>query len=482
MRRWAGWVCLLALAVPVVPILRYASFDRAVLGRYSVPYFVLICAYLSILVAVGLLCFSSDRLYHSVFNRRLAYVLAMIVLALATGEIAARSVLRNQYMRFPRNFLTHSRTAEYDIEIRTNSRGFRDREHRLRKPKEVRRIAVIGDSFVWGSGVQASETFPRRLEQALNGDSAGGRSASPSIEVLSFGVSGTGPVHYLKLYRGAVRPYRPDLVIVSVYVGNDLRDALKESQARSPRFALRALIASVARPWQPAANAGGWSPFGAESPMEMANLLHDARERGIPADSIRKRLARLPEPLVADAIAMRSNPCNMAEALLDPDGIRNNLLADDDEIRRAWPIVDRAITDLDREVRRTGGRMILLLIPASAQINRIYWRYSSEIGFLLDDRLLSESPVQDHLSELAASRGIECVELLPAFRSRHDQILYFIQDGHWTPEGHRLAAKVLSERLRGAPELSPRIGRGQSGRAGKDGGLAAAGHAGRSRT
>ena len=75
----------------------------------------------------------------------------------------------------------------------------------------------------------------------------------------------------------------------------------------------------------------------------------------------------------------------------------------------------------------------------------------------LDGRLASladRSPVKRFL-DFCSSRNIPTVDLLPAFDEarKEGRSLFYSWDGHWTPEGHRLAAETLARffRERGWP-------------------------------
>ena len=49
----------------------------------------------------------------------------------------------------------------------TNVFGFTDKERTMRKPKGVFRIAVLGDSFIWGDGLPYEKVWSHKLEQRL---------------------------------------------------------------------------------------------------------------------------------------------------------------------------------------------------------------------------------------------------------------------------------------------------------------------------
>lgn len=92
-----------------------------------------------------------------------------------------------------------------------NAAGMRDdREHTERGDGRAR-VAVVGDSVVWGEEIALADTLPRHIESA-----SGGRA-----EVLNFGVSGYDTAQEALWYERAVRRWRPSVVVV-VYCINDV--------------------------------------------------------------------------------------------------------------------------------------------------------------------------------------------------------------------------------------------------------------------
>src|SRR5215831_3181684 len=67
----------------------------------------------------------------------------------------------------------------YDVRVRCNSRGLRDREHATERRAGVRRILCVGDSYVWGQGVENEQTVASLLERRLEG-----------VETINLGVAG----------------------------------------------------------------------------------------------------------------------------------------------------------------------------------------------------------------------------------------------------------------------------------------------------
>jgi len=95
-------------------------------------------------------------------------------------------------------------------DISINSKGFRGPEVQYEPQAGTQRIVVLGDSLVWGFGVEYEDTFQAKLQRAFD-----------SVEVIGLGVSGYSTDQELILYRNEARKYRPDLVI-QVVASNDL--------------------------------------------------------------------------------------------------------------------------------------------------------------------------------------------------------------------------------------------------------------------
>ncbi len=97
--------------------------------------------------------------------------------------------------------------------ISYNKDGFRDKDYSSKKPDNVFRILIIGDSQTFGHGIDRLEdTYPKKLETQLN--TAAG---SKKFEVLSFARPGWNSDSHLQyLYKKGLK-YQPDLIMLSLY-------------------------------------------------------------------------------------------------------------------------------------------------------------------------------------------------------------------------------------------------------------------------
>jgi lysophospholipase L1-like esterase len=151
---------------------------------------------------------------------------ASAAFCLATGEAFVRLALRARFEIptderslayrydaelgwFPREGEARTFVGSRTIHVRHNAAGFRDAEHGA---KTRPRLALLGDSFVWGYDAEAEERFGERLQARL-----------PAWEVLNLGVSGYGTDQEYLLARRVLPDLRPDVVVLFFSL-NDSRD------------------------------------------------------------------------------------------------------------------------------------------------------------------------------------------------------------------------------------------------------------------
>lgn len=111
--------------------------------------------------------------------------------------------------------------GEVDNYIAINREGYRDIDHPLAKPPGTYRILLLGDSMSEGVEVALQDLYWKRLESLLPQCAA---FSNRRIEVVSLAVNGYGTAQeYLTLREHGLK-YRPDLVLLAFFTGNDFTD------------------------------------------------------------------------------------------------------------------------------------------------------------------------------------------------------------------------------------------------------------------
>ena len=289
--------------------------------------------------------------------------------------------------------------GERHFDATLNSRGFNDVEHAVERPASVSyRIVALGDSFAVGV-VPQRDNFLTRLEPLL--------STRAPVEVINMGVSGTNPVDYLSVLAGEGLSFRPDLVLVNVFVGNDL-------ETRRPRWHERSYLATLARAlWRLGRSPAIVSlPAGEES-------VYDDNAPGMEANTFmevqvdRSWIYERDSPRVHEAVARAAGFIGQMRDLAEDAGaeLLVALLPDDTQV------------DAGLRARVTAARELL---PAQFD-----WEQPS--------RLLARALADD---------GIDVLDLLPALsEAASRQRVYKPADTHWNLAGNRVAAETIAGAL-----------------------------------
>jgi hypothetical protein len=268
----------------------------------------------------------------------------------------------------------HGRFWGRDEPARTSSRGWREEEFTERPAPGVRRVVALGDSFTFGVSVDRGERFTERLEELLEG-----------VELLNLGVTAYGPDQELRLLEVEALRYRPEVVLMVLFLANDLDDVLYERKNQWPKPIY--VPEHGALRFVPAAQA--W----------------DVRLRE--SCYLGEGLFRLLEPaLPRDVFAP-------ALAGVDPAAHLAALLA-------------RA----DAACRAAGAELLAVLVHSQR-------------------RGAAAPPAREAAArEALAARGVPFVDTWDVFAAAlEDGRPVYAPDGHWSAEGHLLVARLLAPRL-----------------------------------
>lgn len=318
------------------------------------------------------------------------------------------------------NARTRFVTAEFDTTIAINSQGVRDDRDIGPKPAGERRIVVLGDSVVLSVQVDARQTFCHLLEERLNASETS-RADGPRIHyrVINAGVQGYGPVEELLFFREVARAFAPDLVIETIFVGNDAEDAV----GSAPKLAAHGSTTP---------NDSSLSDAVSESVI--------SRLRRIVRRSMVLQVLRLRVVSVTDRLSnWVSPPEPPLQTYAEKPAAR---IADGLRISR------QCVEAIAADAAGVHARTMVLLIPARFQVDDADYGHLKEAvegtgGHLVRDA--ASARFNDALSALAIPR----LDALPALRAAlPGPDVFFQQTVHLTPRGHQIVAAVLDEFVR----------------------------------
>jgi hypothetical protein len=304
-------------------------------------------------------------------------------------------------------------TAEFDTDIAINAQGVRDDADIGPKPANERRIVVIGDSLVLSVQVEQQQTFCQLLEDSLN------RNGGPiHYRVINAGVQGYGPVEELLFFRQVARAFQPDLVIHTVFVGNDAEEAVT-SQTRLHRTGVEGGNLPAGEVWED-------GPTLLRRLARRSMVLQIARLRLVSVTDRLPRFGAPPEP------PLQSYAASAAPRIAE--GLR---------------ISRECVQAIAGEAAAVGARTMVMLMPARFQVDdadygRLKEAVSGAGGTLVRDAATTR------FTEALAPLGLPQFDALPPLRAAlPGPDVFFQQTVHLTPRGHEIVALALEAFIRG---------------------------------
>jgi hypothetical protein len=311
--------------------------------------------------------------------------------------------------RLKPNFEGLNSEKEYQVTLRTNANGFRaNRDYAAEKPEGIVRVAVLGDSFTEGSGVQNGETFPDVMQEELGA----------SYEVLNMGVGNYGTVNEVAFLKHYGLNYHPDVVILAMFLGNDIVN----NNSRIPRPSLS-------------------GPGGSQNPSDGKARLFVR---------VRSQICSLIKSLYAYQFISKR-----FYALLTAFGMRDfygGKLAydymivkrDTPDVVSGWKYTRSDLQELKEICRQNGARLIVVLIPLRDQVIDDNW-----------DKIVPLHPFYDRdkpqriLNGILRESNMDVVDLLPLMRkAKEKNTFYYQRDIHCTSAGYRFIGETISRYLK----------------------------------
>lgn len=270
-----------------------------------------------------------------------------------------------------------------------NSLGFRDDEFTQKSDKK--RIAVIGDSFVVGAHVHPGRTFANMLEVILK----------DGTEVYNMGVIAYGPDQALLRFLDQGLKYEPDLVILSIFSGNDFLDLWKNQL------------------FQIGPDGAAYNP---DNPV--AKAFPNLRTEIL----IRRLLGR---PDLDEEVSKSLNHL----LFYDSCDIMEADYPNSDEMKQ---LMKGVLARAKKEFKARGIPLLVLIVPSYDNIQDpadLVKKEVPESAYFENERLLVE---------FCEELDIPHLDLTPKFLEfRQDLTLYNTADRHFSADGHLAAAALL---------------------------------------
>ncbi|MCW7071387.1 MAG: SGNH/GDSL hydrolase family protein [Methanophagales archaeon] len=319
-------------------------------------------------------------------------------------------------------------TQEFQVPVKINSKGLRDREYEYKKPEGINRIVVLGDSFTWGCGVEEKKIFTEVLEDNL----------LEKFQVINMGVIGYSNAQELLTLMNEGIKYNPNIVIVAFCIQNDIRDNVKSINKHM--FILNnntELILTNVPISRKRDDADTQNDLLASSEKFLRKHSHAY-------NFLYGRL--LSSPFGKNLMVNLLTKLGLAEEYGQYNCIFSNTYTP--EVQYNWNLTKAILKEIDTVAKENDAKTLIVLIPMQIHVNAELWEKSvRQFGLKTSDYNLSKP--NDILVEFGKENNIHVLDLFPEFRKHIEsgEQLYFYKDGHWNPTGHKYAAELIYDKL-----------------------------------
>lgn len=294
------------------------------------------------------------------------------------------------------NFRARFKRPRFDVRVVHDDQGFRAHENASLASAGAPTVHVLGDSFVWGWGVSQGQVMTDQLALQL-----------PGWHVQNRGINATGTVVAHALFESSIADrLRPGDWVVLMFFNNDFADNV------SGRLRAEVHDGDVV-------TIGPDRPFGDvfEDFLKDHSRLFNLVAFGYESVGLWRK---------------RDRGVEHAKELVR--------LGDDEPQMR---VTREFLSRIAEGCKTRGARFVVAYIPGQAELG--------EMRGATPSRLENEALFRAAFERCARDAGVDTIDLLEGFREAKataaDERLTLPEDEHWSPAGHRLAARILAEYL-----------------------------------
>lgn len=326
--------------------------------------------------------------------------------------------------------------------VSINTEGWRDLSHDIAPAADKFRIAIIGDSFTEAVQVPLAKTYWHNLPPLLEQCSQKG--GGEKIEILNFAVSGYSTAQELLVLQNKVWKYKPDLVLLAFFPGNDVVENFQElgQDAMRPYFSLEGGQLKPNLDYldsEEYRSNSGWlgkvkfsllANSRVIQAISRAHFLYKAEQKHAKTTKTRNK-AEVTEPGVDTRLYQ---PPTSSDWL------------------QAWQITEALLGRIEQEVRNNGAKLFIVTMTTGAQVHP-----DPEFRQFFQQRLNVQHLfyAEQRIYQFGLQNNVPVLNLAPDFQHFATQNGIWLHGfanttfgiGHWNQNGHKLATQRIASFL-----------------------------------
>lgn len=315
-------------------------------------------------------------------------------------------------------------TREFSSHYSTNSLGYRGPEFEIKKPDDVFRILMLGDSITFGWGVEDEQTFSYLLLGLLDNKYKGKK-----LEIINAGYyDGYSVDNYYAYLKSEGLKLDPDLIVLNLFAWNDISDLKEMVWEKTDERGLPKKVSSTERivrgGYHTEVSTSNWKfKLPILNNSHLAILAMENLEENSP--NLVKKFKKLLRVRVPDNI-----PQKEAEACI------YNLDCTD-RMAVLWRKLDKVILGINDMVLEKQVPLLINLLPAHTQT------------FKLAEGEMDQTVIQpqQQFKDLFGKHQITYLDPIEYFLDKDFRDYFYHIDGHPTDKGHLKLAEALADYL-----------------------------------
>jgi lysophospholipase L1-like esterase len=355
--------------------------------------------------------------------------LLMIFIIFFVGELYFRNFYKNStkipptvmdlsiYKKSNYRTWNHLPFAENDYlntKIKINSLGLRNKEINLKADPKKTRVLFLGDSFVFGMGVEEKEAFPQMVQSFFG---------NKYVEVINAGVIGQSIDDAFLYLKNEGINLNPDIVVFNTYVANDVTELKRHSFEKNEKGEIIKVV---------------------------DNLLEVDEE-----NKLRKKNQILPESkffyFLKQKILLlqRKYHQNLIEdksyTLTWPIFLDKNNPSYDPNLNKYLISYAEILKQLKTYCDKNKIKLALNIIPMDIQVSPEKYQ-KKYLGHPLKKEDFKKNRPQKIISDYAKKNNLPVLDLLPYLKEEEknkNMNFYFDNDPHFNKYGHRFAGAYI---------------------------------------
>lgn len=378
------------------------------------------------------------------------YILAWLVIAFIVGEGIAKLKYQKSYLAanihkdrtFHHLLPPHTEgpmfsEGDFNDSFITNNRGMRGpKDYVYEKPEGIQRIAVMGDSFTFGVGVKAEETYSALLQEKLN------QSHPNTFEVMNFGVSSYSPLlHYIYLKREVLQ-YQLDTLILAFDLADLQDDYFYEKNAIHDKAG--EIIACD--PYSLYGKPNWWAY------LKKHSVLMTILDEKLFQSFRKMKTIGFTQYIQNKIKKVRNKTEILANPTIDNIEFDRMMITRPDKdmkvLSKHWERSAKYIRMIHELCQKHNIRFLLVAYPYGHQVGDEQWAKGREYWAFKKDKTYDADRTFQLIRDFADTNNISLLSLLDPMRQNKDQVLYYNNDGHWTPAAHRVAANSIADAVK----------------------------------